>query len=177
MAFTLHLQQLMANDNYLIAIRDNFENILIKSVLKITANKIQKEEIEEHIKKRIFSVIVECVQNICRSDKDVQKEKNSILLLNKTTVGYKVIAGSNINSERKKRLELLMNHLNSKTNLELNQQWTLMLMDKANLTKEKKEDLALFYLYMKSDRNVKYYIDDDINGNYFFMIQIEILNN
>tara|TARA_B100000809_G_C14737846_1_gene387447 strand:+ start:36 stop:569 length:534 start_codon:yes stop_codon:yes gene_type:complete len=177
MAFTLHLQQLMANDNYLIAIRDNFENILIKSVLKITANKIQKEDIEEHIKKRIFSVIVECVQNICKTEKGVQPEKNSILLLNKTSAGYKVIAGSNINSKRKERLELLMNHLNSKTNLELNTQWTQMLTDKTNLTKQKKEDLALFYLYMKSDRNVKYYIDQDSKGNYFFMIQIEILNN
>ncbi len=177
MVFTLQLQQLMANDNYLIAIRDNFENILIKSVLKITSNKIDKEEIEEHIKKRIFGVIVECLQNICKTDNEVQVEKNSILLLKKSSNGYNIIAGSSIDLKRKERLKTLMEALSAKTNIELKDEWRSSIKDRSQFDDAKRENLALLDLYLRSNGNIKYYFDDHSENNCFFMVQVEITNN
>jgi hypothetical protein len=176
MAFTLQLQQLMVNDNYLIAIRDNFENILIKSVLKITTHKIEKEEIEEHIKKRIFGVIVECLQNICKTDNEIQVVKNSILLLQKSTNGYSIIAGSPIDLKSKERLKTLMDGLSIKTYTELKEEWRSAMIDRSQFDSEKRENLALLDLHLRSNGNVKYFFDDHSENNYFFMIQIEITN-
>ena len=81
MEYTYTLQKLMAESNYLLAIRDNFESLLSKSVFSIVESQISNDNLDVNIKNRIFSVVVECVQNICSNDKAHSTSKNSILLM------------------------------------------------------------------------------------------------
>ena len=64
MEYTYTLQKIMAESNYLLAIRDNFESLLSKSVFSIVESQISNDKLDVNIKNRIFSVVVECVQNI-----------------------------------------------------------------------------------------------------------------
>jgi len=176
MEFALNLQKIMLNDNYLIAIRDNFENLLIKSVLNITDKKIQSEEIELHVKNRIFSVIVECVQNICKTEKGSDRKKDSVLLLNRINNGYRIVAGSKIDLERKKRLSELLTELSGKSVDKIREHWRFALTDKKTMDVGKQENLALIELFLRSHGNVNYFFSDEENEMSFFMIQIEISN-
>ena len=70
----------MSKSNDLLAIRDNFESLLSKSVFSIVESQMNSNNLEVSVKNRIFSVVVECVQNICSNDVVDATSKNSILV-------------------------------------------------------------------------------------------------
>lgn len=178
MKFVPELQKIMVNDNYLIAIRDNFENLLIKSVLKITDQKLQSEVADLNVKNRIFSVVVECVQNICKKDgeKTDDNKKDSILLINKINEGFRIVAGTKIDQIRKERLSGLLDDLSCSSNETIKNKWRGVLTDDSGLNTGNKEQLALIELYLRSEGNVNYVFEKEEDDLYYFMIQIEILN-
>ena len=108
MEYTFNLQKLMANGSYLLAIRDNFERLLSKSVFSIIESQMNNDDVDVNIKNRIFSVVVECVQNICSTDSAHSTEKNSILLLNKIEEGHKIVVGTLLTPERKARIDEIL---------------------------------------------------------------------
>ena len=119
MEYTYTLQKIMAESNYLLAIRDNFESLLSKSVFSIVESQISNDKLDVNIKNRIFSVVVECVQNICSNDKAHSTTKNSILLLNKVDYGHNIVVGTKLNEERKLRLEKILTEISTSSIEEL----------------------------------------------------------
>ena len=173
MKFTLEVQKIMASHNYLIAIRDNFENLMSKSVLKLANRRIQSEQINTSVKNRIFWIVVECVQNICQTE---QKEKDSLLLLHKVNDGFEVIAGSQIDNMQKERYDKLLFELGSLNLQGVKELWKEALHDKSELDKIKKEKLAIIDVHLLAQGHVKYHFEENENGSSFFTVQIKISN-
>ena len=178
MEFVLELQKLMIKNNYLIAVRDNFENLLAKSVLKITDKKIREEPVEIHVKNRVFSVIVECVQNICSPNFEttIKNKKDSVLLMNKVQNGYQIFAGSRVETNQKERLEQLLfrlRNLNIGGIKELKKE--VLKMD--DLSADNQEKLTFIELFLRSDGNISFFFDNEESDTHFFMVQIELTNN
>lgn len=175
MGGALQLQKIMTDNNFIISIRDNFENLIGKSVLRIVEKKIQNETIELHIKKRIFSVIVECVQNICNTQDS--KDIDSILLMSNIKNGYQIYAGSRVDESKKKRLENLLNKLSSMSFNEIRSLWREVLKQR-NVKEglEQQEELTFIELYLRSEGNVKAYFHKEGNESYCCMVKIEIIN-
>lgn len=173
MEFVLELQNLMVRNNYLISIRDNFETLLAKSVLKITDTRIKIEDVEKQVKNRVFSVIVECVQNVCSAENNDCFKKDSVLLMNKVDNGYQIAAGTRVNLERKERLSNLLKDLETKSIQEIKKNKLKILSNRTALTPELQDELTFMELYVRSDRNISFYFDEDNEGS-FFMIKIDI---
>lgn len=175
MEYTFNLQKLMANGSYLLAIRDNFERLLSKSVFSIIESQMKNDDVDLNIKNRIFSVVVECVQNICSSDSAHSTEKNSILLLNKIDEGHKIVVGTLLKVERKVRIDEILAIISSSTLDELKTQRKDIMSLRVDLDETQKENLALLDMFIRSAGNVKYHYDDD--NDCFLIIEIEISNN
>lgn len=173
MKYVLELHNLMARNNYLISIRDNFESLLAKSVLKITDNRISDENVEKQVKNRVFSVIVECVQNVCSAEKNDHHSRDSVLLMNKVKHGYQIVAGTRVNGERKVRLKNLLEVLKSKDIYEIKKDRLKILSNRETLTPELQDELTFMELFVRSNRSINFIFDDDDNGS-FFMIKIDI---
>ncbi len=177
MEYTFNLQKLMANGSYLLAIRDNFERLLSKSVFSIIESQMNNDDVDVNIKNRIFSVVVECVQNICSSDAAHSTEKNSILLLNKIDEGHKIVVGTLLSSERKARIDEILAVISTSTLDELKSQRKAILSLRVDLDETQKENLALLDMFIRSAGKVKYYYDNDGGNDCFLIIEIEISNN
>lgn len=177
MEYTFNLQKLMSNGSYLLAIRDNFERLLSKSVFSIIESHMKIENLDIQIKNRIFSVIVECVQNICSNDVAHSTEKNSILLLNKVDDGHNVVVGTLLNQEKKGRLDGLLVEISQSTTEELKLKRNGILSLRSELDEAQKENLALIDMYIRSAGNVKYHYDTEQGNDCFLIIEIKISNN
>lgn len=177
MEYTYNLQKIMANSNYLLAIRDNFERLLSKSVFSIIESQMNNDNVEVNIKNRIFSVVVECVQNICSSDSAHSTEKNSILLLNKIDLGHKIVVGTLLAPERKTRIDEILAVISKSTLEELKSQRKAILSLRVDLDETQKENLALLDMFIRSAGKVKYHYDGDAGNDCFLIIEIEISNN
>lgn len=175
MNYVLELQSLMVKDNYLIAVRDNFENLMTKSVLKITESKIKEEDVEVRLKNRVFSVIVECVQNICQTEEvSGSNDKDSVLIMNKIDDGYQVCAGNRIDEEKKNWLEEFLRELEGSTDDQLKQLKLSIIKRKEKLDDKQQVALTFIELYSRSKGRVEFTFESDGNGQFFFMIQIDI---
>ncbi len=177
MEYTFNLQRLMAKSNYLLAIRDNFESLLSKSVFSIVESQMKNDNVDVNIKNRIFSVVVECVQNICSNDTAHSTSKNSILLLNKIDEGHKIVVGTKLNQERKDRLDIILAEISSSTLDELKAKKKSIISTRADLDETQKENLALIDMFIRSAGKVKYHYDGENGDNCFLIIEIEISNN
>ncbi len=177
MEYTFNLQKLMAESNYLLAIRDNFESLLSKSVFSIVESQINNDKIDVNIKNRIFSVVVECVQNICSNDKAHSTAKNSILLLNKIDNGHNIVVGTKLNSERKSRIDEILSEISSSTIDELEAKRKNIISMRSELDETQKENLALIDMFIRSAGKVKYHYDGENGNDCFLIIEIEISNN
>ena len=177
MEYTYTLQKLMAESNYLLAIRDNFESLLSKSVFSIVESQISNDNLDVNIKNRIFSVVVECVQNICSNDKAHSTSKNSILLLNKVDVGHNIVVGTKLNNERKNRLEQILTEISTSSIDELKIKRKNIISTRAGLEESQKEVLALIDMFIRSTGKVKYYFQGEDGNDCFLIIEIEISNN
>jgi len=176
MKYTYDLQRIMAESNYLLAIRDNFESILSKSVFAIVESQMNNEAVDVNVKNRIFGVVVECVQNICNNDVVDPAKKNSILLLNKLAEGHKIVVGTKLSEVRKQRLEKLLSEIGSSNIEQLKEKRKEILSSRSQLEDEQKESLALIDMFIRSMGQVKYYFDETSEES-FLIIEIIIANS
>lgn len=167
----------MSKSNDLLAIRDNFESLLSKSVFSIVESQMNSNDIDVNVKNRIFSVVVECVQNICNNDVVDATSKNSILVLNKESEGYKIVVGTKLNNDRKERLSSLLNEISSLSTEELKAKKKELLSSKEGLDAGQKESLALIDMFNRSAGNINYYFENENSDNCFLIIEIQITNN
>jgi len=176
MEYTYTLQKIMAESNYLLAIRDNFESLLSKSVFSIVESQISNDKLDVNIKNRIFSVVVECVQNICSNDRAHSTTKNSILLLNKVDFGHNIVVGTKLNQERKNRLEQILTEISVSSIEELKNKRKSIISSRSNLEEYQKEILALIDMFIRSAGKVKYHFQGEDGNDCFLIIEIEISN-
>ena len=177
MEYTYKLQNLMSKSNDLLAIRDNFESLLSKSVFSIVESQMNSNNLEVSVKNRIFSVVVECVQNICSNDVVDATSKNSILVLNKEENWYKIVVGTKLNNERKDRLSSLLNEISSLSTEELKLKKKELFSSREELDAGQKESLALIDMFNRSAGHIKYYFESENSENSFLIIEIQITNN
>ena len=176
MKYTYDLQRIMAESNYLLAVRDNFESILSKSVFSIVESQMNNEDLDVNVKNKIFGVVVECVQNICNNDVVDPARKNSILLLNKLAEGHKIVVGTKLSTARKERLEKLLSEIGSSDAEKLKEKRKEILSTRGQLEDEQKEGLALIDMFIRSMGQVKYYFDETTDDS-FLIIEIIIANS
>lgn len=168
---------MMAESGYLLAIRDNFESLLSKSVFSIVETQMKSKDLDLNVKNRIFSVIVECVQNICATEVSHSTDKNSILLLNKIENGHNIVVGTSLKEDRKLRLNSLLEELNSMNTEQLKQKRKELLSQKSDLDEVMRENLATVDLFIRSEGKIKYYYEDYKGEQNFLVLEIEISNN
>ena len=77
-----------------------FDQEIIKSFLKMTEHKLDEDKIEDVVKKKLFFVMMEALQNICKHQKsNAAKVTNAIFLLGRTNECYHVFTGNMIENE------------------------------------------------------------------------------
>jgi hypothetical protein len=104
----------MRMQNYLLCYKGHFTHEITKSLLAMTENKLSKEGAETNIRKKIFNVMMGCLQNICASPSDSRYDSiPAIFMLGKNEEEYFIFSGNVINSKdveplRKKLLAINM---------------------------------------------------------------------
>ena len=66
MTFVFELQQLMKANDVILVYEGYFSQEITKSVLLMTERKFDAEQLDSNVKKKIFNVMVEVLQNICK---------------------------------------------------------------------------------------------------------------
>jgi hypothetical protein len=147
---TKQIHEQMASHQFVVSIMGNFNQEFLKSLIKMTDNKLTTLDINESIKKRIFHFMVECAQNICRTDDKENQDGNSLFLIGKKGEDYSVFLGSVFDTGSTKTITSLVDEVNELTAPELKEKFydemakkntenalLMSLLDLSRRTKEK----------------------------------------
>lgn len=167
----------LVKHNFIFSYRGQMSHVIVKNLLSLTEKKINLLNEDGTIKKKIFGVMINCLQTICTPKKLVQNSQESLFMIDKTETGYTIYTGIFIDSSISDPLIDTLNHINNLSNNLLSQFRKEKLQDLNILQDEYVIDnttLALINIAKKSQKKINYDIEKLENEKSFFSLQIDI---
>jgi len=122
------------NGNSLLYYKGNIDPDLINKVLDTVEEKLISQKEESKLRKRVYNVLVESLQNLYHHvDRvpgdfaDQTSDKYGILAINKVDGGYKIMTGNFIKSENVADLEEKINRINRSSHQEITELYKFIL--------------------------------------------------
>jgi len=93
----------LERNNIMLSFKGEFTPELLTSILNIIENKLDHIETDQRVRKRVFNVLVECLQNLYHhnetmlAEKDQTlkpEEKTGIVMIAKNVTGYSIFTGN-----------------------------------------------------------------------------------
>lgn len=114
-----HIRERMKDHNFMFCYKGDFSQQIVKSILNITEKKLLIENVDVTIKKKIFHVMVECLQSICIRNKEKAYVRSSLIMIGKVNDDFVIYSGNVVSTESVKKLKESLNAINQLTKEEL----------------------------------------------------------
>jgi hypothetical protein len=156
---------------------------LLSSVLQIMESKLDHLEKSTKTRKKVYNVLVECLQNLYHHNEDSKGEKDhdldalfsksALLMIGKKDDYYEVKTGNHINREKAEDLEKKIIEINKLNKEELRELYKSVLMH-GELSDKGTAGLGLIDIARKSGNKLEYSflpLDDNFS---FFCLNVKI---
>jgi hypothetical protein len=182
MSFNVNDFYLKLNDkDVLIAYKGNITSDVINNVLESMENKLTVSSEEGKIRKKLYNVLVESLQNLYHHVENVpaavtsgiDENKFGMLLISKTDKGYKITTGNFIHSNKIKPLKDKIDKINSLSQDELKDMYKFIL-NHQKLTAKGGGGLGLVDIARKTGNKLDYSFQNASSDYYFFNLDIYV---
>jgi hypothetical protein len=153
---------------------------VINRILESIENKLIEVDEETKVRKKIYNVLVESLQNLYhhieelpKSLTGVDESKLGILVVKKIDKGYKIITGNFVRSARIKPLKDKIDKINSLSQDELKDMYKFIL-NHQKLTAKGGGGLGLVDIARKTGNKLEYAFQNLNNEYYFFNLDIYV---
>src|SRR6478609_9266772 len=101
MKYVYEIHKIMAGKNLILVYEGEFTQDITKSVLAMAEKNLDSMGEEQNIKRKVFNVMVECLQNICKHSDSMKREeeRRAIFMIGKEGDGYEITSGNYIVNE------------------------------------------------------------------------------
>ncbi|TAG52966.1 MAG: hypothetical protein EAZ27_11600 [Cytophagales bacterium] len=111
---TLHKD--LSQQKIMLAFEGGFTQNLTKNILSLAENRLNQEKEHISVKKKVFNVMVECLQNISKHAGGVSKPEDwlneGVFIIGRDDYGYFLISGNFIGNENIEELEAKITEVN-----------------------------------------------------------------
>lgn len=156
--FAYSLYCAMQKDNLGYIYRGRFDQNITDNILSLSENKLEKEEQSSKIKKRVYSILVECLQNITRHQDDAKDETThglGLFVLQKKEENYYITTGNLIENTNIETIKKLIEKINGLEKDELKQYYKEVL-EEGSLSDKGGAGLGLIDMARKSGNKLLY---------------------
>ena len=107
----------MERNNILLSFKGEITSDLLTSILQIMENKMENMQEEPKMKKKVYNVLVECLQNLYHhldevAEVDFEKVRSAIFMIGKIEGNYSIITGNYILNENINGLKNRLDEVN-----------------------------------------------------------------
>jgi hypothetical protein len=168
----------MERNNILLSFKGEITSDLLTSILQIMENKMDNMQEEPKIKKKVYNVLVECLQNLYHhldenSEAEMEVARSAIFMIGKLNSQYTIFTGNYIANENIKGLKNRLDEVNSLTKEELKEYYKQVL-NNGEMSLKGGGGLGMIDIARKTGEKLDYNfleIDDKIS---FFTLNIKI---
>jgi hypothetical protein len=129
MSMTYSYYKNMQINNIIFVYQGEVTADLVSSILQMIENKLEGEGEDKKVKKRVFNVMVECLQNVYHhldalpptDPNNPVKDKTALLMIGREEKDYFIITGNHVLNDRIPEVKARLDRINRATKEELKQ--------------------------------------------------------
>jgi len=170
--FVFILFKAMQKDNLGYVYRGRFTQEITDNILALTENKLEKEEQSSKIKKRVYSILVECLQNITRHQNDIKDDlpdNNGLFVIQKHDDKYFITTGNMVMNNNIDYIKKLIETINSLEKEDLKNYYKIVL-EGGSLSSKGGAGLGLIDMARKSGNKLHYHFSRVNKDSSFFYL-------
>ena len=115
MKYVFDLHQAMISENLILVYEGEFTQEITKSILSMVERNMDSVGEDSAIKRKVFNVMVECLQNIVKhseSEGNAGKDHTAIFMIGKNENEYIITSGNPVNQEDKEKITEKLEYIN-----------------------------------------------------------------
>jgi len=164
--------------NVVLAYKGKVSDDLFHCLLDMAEDKLEEIEYRKKLKKKVFNILVEILQNIYHHADDFPTEDEDyysvVFLLSKIGNGYKIVTGNHIATEKIAELERKIKTINALSEDELKTTYRERL-DVGKVSPKGGAGLGMLAIIRKSGGKIEYEFKK-VNDNFsFFSLQVKVI--
>lgn len=169
----LDLQTTMDNHQIKMVYVGGFSQQVVKSFLAMTEKNFDAEGVESSIRRKVFNVMVESLQNICKHSVDDIPELTPAFIIKETEDAYYIISGNAILHDKKIEVKERIDHINSLDKDQLKAYYKETRL-KSRISDVGGAGLGFIDMARKSENRLNYDFDE-VNETYsYFVLSVRI---
>ncbi len=172
----------MERDDVLIAFKGSITSELLTSILQIMETKMEDLHEAPRTKKKVFNVLVECLQNLYHhiddfevqgSAEEVSEKKSAIFSISRTVESYNIVTGNFVSNENVTNLTNKINKINDLSRDELKAYYKQVL-NNGEISEKGGGGLGFIDIAKKSGEKLVYNLREIDESYSFFTLTVKI---
>ena len=172
----------MERDDVLIAFKGSITSELLTSILQIMETKMEDLHEAPRTKKKVFNVLVECLQNLYHhiddfevqgTAEEVSEKKSAIFSISRTVESYNIVTGNFVSNENVTNLTNKINKINDLSRDELKAYYKQVL-NNGEISEKGGGGLGFIDIAKKSGEKLVYNIREIDESYSFFTLTVKI---
>ena len=172
----------MERDDVLIAFKGSITSELLTSILQIMETKMEDLHEAPRTKKKVFNVLVECLQNLYHhiddfevqgSAEEVSEKKSAIFSISRTVESYNIVTGNFVSNENVNNLTNKINKINDLSRDELKAYYKQVL-NNGEISEKGGGGLGFIDIAKKSGEKLVYNLREIDESYSFFTLTVKI---
>jgi hypothetical protein len=158
--YVFNIHQKLQNKKIILVFEGGFTQQLTKNILALTERNMVVKNEKLAVKKKVFNVMIECLQNIVKhiddADKTGEDIQDGIFMLGKDGNGYFLVSGNIIGNEHIEDLERRIIEVNNLDKSELKELFLQKLQGNQLIENGSNAGLGLIDIARKSGQKLEY---------------------
>ena len=169
----------MERNNILLSFKGEITSDLLTSILQIMENKMENMQEEPKMKKKVYNVLVECLQNLYHHLDEItetdEKIRSAIFTIGKLDNKYSIVTGNYILNENISGLRNRLDEVNSLNREELKEYYKKVL-NNGEMSLKGGGGLGMIDIARKTGEKLDYNFLEIDNKVSFFTLNIKVSN-
>ncbi|HQQ93539.1 MAG TPA: SiaB family protein kinase [Bacteroidia bacterium] len=171
----------MERNNILLSFKGEITSELLTSILQIMENKMDNLQEEPKMKKKVYNVLVECLQNLYHhmdevsEHSDLDKNRSAIFTIGKQGDRYTIVTGNYILNENISGLRSRLDEVNSLNKDQLKEYYKKVL-NNGEMSLKGGGGLGMIDIARKTGEKLEYNFLEIDNKVSFFTLNIKVSN-
>jgi len=178
MKYIFDMHQMMLKNNVILVYEGEFTQEITKSVLAMAERNMDSIGEESGIKRKVFNVMVECLQNIVKhGDEYISDEINistAIFMIGKHKNSYIITSGNPIKNEQIDELTKKLDEINSLDKDGLKKLYKEIIKGGSGLTNKGGAGLGFVDMARKSGQKLEFGFEPIGDGHSFFSLKTTV---
>ncbi|MBE9466819.1 MAG: hypothetical protein IMY72_00700 [Bacteroidetes bacterium] len=173
----LSLHDEMATNGFSLVYEGEFSHQIMKMFTSMAEKDMDKSNEEKAVKRKVFHVMVECLQNMTKHSDDYDADDgigNGLFIVGKKEGVWNVITANKINKVKIDDLRLMIDTINSMTKEELTKLYKKQIKEGV-LSKRGGAGLGLIDIARKTGQQLDYQFLPLDNDDFFFLLKVKVL--